>query len=264
MWAAMIRVVVASALVIAASTPAWADPSQKKAKAARILHLVEEFSGHVIILKYGVDFHEYRRVMKAVQKIHEVKATAPMVVLEATLVRGRKRHAVVVTGVSPGAGGVARTLRGHLKRGGTKKPLTSLLGHGRAKGRRPGIVLGRLAARTLGVKTGGTLTLEPNLGGKTRPVKVVVAAVLRKLGMEHHDQKMAWMGLEATQAMLGQGDNVTAVEVRCAAVTVSPRVAVRINKTLGTPYRALDFYTLHQALLRSLGVKPPVAAKQKP
>lgn len=90
----MAVVAATAALVMCAS--AWADPAKKKINTARILRVVEDFNGHVTLLKYGVRFLDYQWVMKEVQNIGGVKSAAPMVIMEAALVHGTKRRGTVL------------------------------------------------------------------------------------------------------------------------------------------------------------------------
>jgi len=58
-------------------------------------------NAHVLVLKYGVDFDEYREVVAQAQERDEVAGAAPFVIHEMMLARGDKIAGVLVKGVDP-------------------------------------------------------------------------------------------------------------------------------------------------------------------
>ncbi|MEZ4254106.1 MAG: ABC transporter permease [Polyangiales bacterium] len=58
-------------------------------------------NAHVIVLKYGLDFGEYREVIDDSLKMPEVKGAAPFLVNEMMLAKGKRLSGVLVKGVAP-------------------------------------------------------------------------------------------------------------------------------------------------------------------
>jgi len=58
-------------------------------------------NAHVLILKYGLDFAEYREVVEHAEELPEVSGAAPFVIHEMMLAKGDRLSVVLVKGVSP-------------------------------------------------------------------------------------------------------------------------------------------------------------------
>ncbi len=58
-------------------------------------------NAHVLVLKYGLDFEEYRDVVAHAQRMPEVAGAAPFIINEMMLARGERISGVLVKGVDP-------------------------------------------------------------------------------------------------------------------------------------------------------------------
>ncbi|MEY4513578.1 MAG: hypothetical protein RLZZ450_5700 [Pseudomonadota bacterium] len=58
-------------------------------------------NAHVLILKYGLDFAEYREVVEHTEELPEVSGAAPFVIHEMMLAKGDRLSVVLVKGVDP-------------------------------------------------------------------------------------------------------------------------------------------------------------------
>lgn len=58
-------------------------------------------NAHVLILKYGLDFAEYREVVEHAEELPEVSGAAPFVIHEMMLAKGDRLSVVLVKGVDP-------------------------------------------------------------------------------------------------------------------------------------------------------------------
>lgn len=58
-------------------------------------------NAHVLVLKYGLNFEEYRDVIKRARKMPEVKGAAPFIINEMMLAKGDRLSSVLVKGVDP-------------------------------------------------------------------------------------------------------------------------------------------------------------------
>lgn len=59
-------------------------------------------NAHVLVLKYGLDFSEYREVVEHAEKLPEVTGAAPFVIHEMMLAKGDRLSGVLVKGIEPG------------------------------------------------------------------------------------------------------------------------------------------------------------------
>jgi lipoprotein-releasing system permease protein len=58
-------------------------------------------NAHVLVMKYGLDFQEYRAVVARARKMPEVKGAAPFFIAEMMLAKGDRLSGVLVKGVDP-------------------------------------------------------------------------------------------------------------------------------------------------------------------
>jgi lipoprotein-releasing system permease protein len=58
-------------------------------------------NAHVLVLKYGLNFEEYRDVIARARKMPEVKGAAPFIINEMMLAKGDRLSSVLVKGVDP-------------------------------------------------------------------------------------------------------------------------------------------------------------------
>jgi lipoprotein-releasing system permease protein len=58
-------------------------------------------NAHVLVLKYGLDFSEYREVMAHAEELPEVQGAAPFVIHEMMLAKGKRLSGVLVKGIDP-------------------------------------------------------------------------------------------------------------------------------------------------------------------
>jgi len=75
-------------------------------------------NAHVLVMKYGIDFTEYREVMKTVRELPEVKGVAPFVIQEMMISRGDHTAGVLLKGVDPDLLGSVLDLPKHISSGG--------------------------------------------------------------------------------------------------------------------------------------------------
>ncbi|HEY6876721.1 MAG TPA: ABC transporter permease [Polyangiales bacterium] len=74
-------------------------------------------NAHVLILKYGLDFSEYREVVDHAEELPEVEGAAPFVIHEMMLAKGDRLSGVLVKGVDPERLGRVLDLPAQMKSG---------------------------------------------------------------------------------------------------------------------------------------------------
>ena len=71
-------------------------------------------NAHVLVLKYGLDFEEYRDVMRRARQMPEVAGAAPFVINEMMLAKGDRLSGVLVKGIDPELVGSVLDMPTHL------------------------------------------------------------------------------------------------------------------------------------------------------
>ncbi len=230
-------------------------------------------NAHILILKYGLDFSEYRDVMTKCKALPEVEAAAPFVFNEMMLARGQRLSGVLVKGVDPKLVGQVLDLPKHIEkpRKVTQGQLDKLLLPSRDASdkelkRMPGIIIGGVLANKLEATVGDVLRLVSPLSGldlagwsaageipRSRDFKV---AGIFFSGFNEYDKRLVYVHLRDAQDFLNQGDVVTGVDLKIKNVFQARPLAKRIATLLGgTPYRAIDWSELNRNLFTALALQ---------
>jgi lipoprotein-releasing system permease protein len=78
-------------------------------------------NAHVLVMKYGIDFTEYRDVLRTVRELPEVRGAAPFVIQEMMISKGEHTSGVLLKGVDPKLLGEVLDLSKHIVEGGVDR-----------------------------------------------------------------------------------------------------------------------------------------------
>jgi len=78
-------------------------------------------NAHVLVMKYGIDFTEYRDVLRTVRELPEVRGAAPFVIQEMMISKGEHTSGVLLKGVDPALLGEVLDLSKHIVEGGVDR-----------------------------------------------------------------------------------------------------------------------------------------------
>lgn len=230
-------------------------------------------NAHVLVLKYGIDFAEYRRVIRDCEKVPGVVAAAPFVFNEMMLARGNRLSGVLVKGVDPERVGKVLDLPTHITQPRKVRPgdLPRLLQSSvDAKGKRldrvPGLIIGRELANKLDAKVGDPVRLISPLSGldaagwsasgelpRSRDFRI---SAIFYSGFDEYDKRLVYLHMRDAQTFFDQGDVVTGVEMKIKDVFQARILAKKIAAMLGgAPYRAVDWSELNHNLFTALAVQ---------
>ena len=78
-------------------------------------------NAHVLVMKYGIDFTEYRDVLRTVRELPEVRGAAPFVIQEMMISKGEHTMGVLLKGVDPKLLGEVLDLSKHIVEGDVER-----------------------------------------------------------------------------------------------------------------------------------------------
>ncbi|MEO6954970.1 MAG: ABC transporter permease [Polyangia bacterium] len=214
-------------------------------------------NAHVVVLKYGRDFSEWRDVLKSAASSPHVVAAAPFTFDEMLLSSGRGTSGALVKGIDPDSAGAVLDVADKLVQG----KLSDLNAPQTDDHARP-MLIGRELAKTLKVKVGDRLrVVVPNdlvMGdqasgaGRTESREYRVVGIFYA-GFDEYDRRLAYVALKDAQALLGGSDYVTGVEMRLDDLDRAPQVAAALfDKLGGSPYRVIDWQDLNHNLFSAV------------
>ena len=213
-------------------------------------------NAHVLVLKYGRDFSEYRDVLKTAQAMPHVTAAAPFTFDEMLLSSGRGTAGTLVKGIDPRTSSAVLDVGERMEKGRLADLAAS------DDGPRP-MLLGRELAKKLKVKIGDPLRLvipntdfqlgdQPSGVGETSTREFRVAGIFYA-GFDEYDRRLAYVSLKDAQALLGGQDYVTGVEMRLDDIDRAPMVGrALLDKLGGSPFRVIDWQELNRNLFTAV------------
>lgn len=195
-------------------------------------------NAHVLVMRYGLDFTEYREVMERALKVPGVLGASPFLFNEMMISAGDVLGGVMVKGIDPGSVDTVSDLRRYVQEG-TLDALQPA-GHG---GLPPGVVLGRELATKLGVSVGDAVLLVSPLKGldptsfsskDLAPTSsTFTVSGIYSSGFYEYDARLVFVHYRALQSFFRQPDSVTGVELKVDDIFATRSIARRVRVKLG-------------------------------
>lgn len=219
-------------------------------------------NAHLVVQKFGVDFSEYPMVTEKILATDGILAAAPFTFNEAILSDGKRGLGVLVKGINPkasdGVTGFARQLCADAM-------CTKMDPHNMPTfaddAQAPGVIVGFELFKQLHQPLGALVTLTTPLGiaaaGGQVPKRMQfrLQGVFRS-GMHEFDARLVYLGLKASQQLLGLGESVSGVEIRVQDPEQVELYTRRVLSTLGHyPYRTLDWRELNAGIFTALSLQ---------
>ncbi len=216
-------------------------------------------NAHILVMKYGRDFGDYRDVMKTAAALPHVAAVAPFTFEQMLLSSGRGTSGVLVKGIDPKAAGAVLDVGERLEKG----KLSDLEQAQTADDPAKPIFVGRELAKKLRVKMGDRLRLvvpssDMQLGDQPSGVGDIAMREFKVVGIfyagfDEYDRRLAYISLKDSQALMGGNDYVTGVEMRLDEMDLAPSIGrTLLDKLGGSPFRVLDWQELNHNLFTAV------------
>jgi len=214
---------------------------------------------HVVLMRHGGPFTDYRRVSQYVEKTEGVEAVTPFIYSQVMLRSSSGVSGAILRGIDPeSAGRVIKVLES-----GSLQKLKKMRQKKNTVGLEPGIILGKELARSLGVIRGDTVYLISSRGmispvGHMPAMKRFRVAGVFEAGMYEYDGSLAYIHLKDAQRILRMADAVTGIEVRVDDIYKAENIAKKIVGGLGFPYWARDWMQMNHNLFSALKLEKTV------
>ncbi len=222
-------------------------------------------NAHLIVIKFGQNFSEYREVISKVNEIKGIRGAAPFVLSEGMISSDTNLSGVIIKGIIPDEAIKVMDIGKNIESGSLSNlisPENVLLRTGNTvisgKDNLPGIIIGRELNKILHLNLGDVVTLFSPLGElspfgpmpKSRKFKIVG---IFYSGMYEFDQKFVYVHLSEAQKFFGLMQNVTGVEVTVNDIdkTVEMGEAIK-NKIGGYPYKVRNWMEMNRNLFSAI------------
>ena len=226
---------------------------------ADLKHRILGVESHVVLMRHGSPFSDYRGIFEQVINTDGVEAATPFIYSQCMLRSTSGVSGAVMRGIDPDSAGRVIKILDSL----VLLNLKQMHQGGSSTVSEPGIILGSELARNLGVGTGDVVHMMSFRGmispiGHLPAMKRFKVAGLFESGMYEYDKSLAYIHLNEAQKILRMGDSVTGIEVRVNDIYDASNIAEAIVADLGFPYWAKDWMRMNRNLFSALKLEKTV------
>lgn len=217
---------------------------------------------HIVLMRYGSTFTEYREVLDYLKSVQGVEAATPFIYSQTMLRSAAGLSGAVLRGIDPlSAGKVIKNLDG------TALQTSEDDGSEDETVKIPGIILGKELAKTLGVGQGDVIYVISPRGmmspvGHLPAMKRFEVVALFESGMYEYDGSLAYIRLDEAQRLLRTDDAVTGIEIRLKHIYEAKNIGEKIVNGLAAKYSqrywARDWMQMNRNLFSALQLEKTV------
>lgn len=215
-------------------------------------------NAHVVVLSHDPDgITDTAKVLAAVEGAPGVIGASPFILSQVMLTTPRGVSGVMFNGIDPRRIARVAALPDEMVEGSVDA-LADRPAVVDGDQLRPGILLGRELARTLGVYLQDDVSVvspvgEPSpMGGMIPKIRVFRVVGIFATGMYEYDNSLAYVSVASAQEFLGMGTAVTGITVKTADFFHASETAAELQRRLGFPYWARDWIDMNRNLFSAL------------
>ena len=224
-------------------------------------------NAHLMVLKYGKDFSEYKQVIEKTANIPGVQSATPFVVNEGLVSSKKNVSGAIIKGIAD-LGDKNNYVLKYISEESLKnlaEPSLIPVVHDETINNNNsnindlgGVIIGKEMAVELQVMLGDVINIISPVGDigpsgaipKARPFRI---AGLFNSGMYEYDAKFVFIKLEDAQAFFGLNNTVTGVEYRVSDIEGTRKLASEIDRAIGGyPYYTRDWMQMNRNMFAAL------------
>ncbi len=206
---------------------------------------------HLVVMNNSTrSITDWKQVMDRIKSLDGINAVTPYIYGQAMLsARGRVRG-VIVRGIDPQSAPQVISLSNYLEKG-------SLSELQETEHEINGVIIGKELASANSLRIGDSIQLISPQGKRT-PIGAIPRVQnfkivgIFKSGMYEFDSNLVYMGLSEAQKFFEMGSGVTGIEVNLRNIYDAPKIASRIESTLGVPYWTRTWRDMYRNLFSAL------------
>ena len=230
-------------------------------------------NSHILVIKFGIDFRDYREIQEDIERIPGIAATSPFIFHEMIVTSGDKSAGILIKGVEPSTMAQVSDLPQYIRGAGAETLEQIEFDRFPDDGvkQTPRVLIGHTLADKLELEVGDTIritspleSLDPDRWSarEHRPSsnEFVVAGIYAS-GFHEYDNRLVMTDYHALQDFFHQGDVVTGIDIRVDDVFAVAPIGRALKKVLPSGrFRVLDWRELNHNLFTSLGMQRLVLA----
>jgi len=225
-------------------------------------------NAHIRVMSRTGQLDQHEEVMKKIEAVEGVEATAPFIYSQVMLRRGSLVSGAVLRGIDPSRAGRVVDLEKSVKDTDLRALAQPSNSDTRAKEGReapPGIILGKELSRLLAAYPGDEVYVISPFGGSLTPIggriphmKRFRVAGLFDSGMYDYDTSFAYVSIESAQQFLRLGQSVHGIEVKVGDIYSVDKISRSVLESLGTAYWTQDWMQMNKNFFSALKLEKVV------
>ena len=225
-------------------------------------------NAHIRVMSRTGQLDQHEEVMKKIEAVEGVEATAPFIYSQVMLRRGSLVSGAVLRGIDPSRAGRVVDLEKSVKDTDLRALAQPINSDTRAKEGReapPGIILGKELSRLLAAYPGDEVYVISPFGGSLTPIggriphmKRFRVAGLFDSGMYDYDTSFAYVSIESAQQFLRLGQSVHGIEVKVGDIYSVDKISRSVLESLGTAYWTQDWMQMNKNFFSALKLEKVV------
>lgn len=223
-------------------------------------------NSHILVLKYGIDFRDYRETQELIDGVDGVIATSPFIFHEMIATHDRKTAGILIKGIEPLEVARVSDIPKYADHDNVLEELVYDRFPKDGVKESPRVLIGRTLADKLGAERGDKIqitspleSLDPDRwsakGHNPSSNHFIVAGVYDS-GFHEYDSRLVMTDYRALQDFFNQGDMVTGIDIRVKDVFAVHLITKDIESVIPAGrFRVLDWRELNHNLFTSLGLQ---------
>jgi len=228
-------------------------------------------NSHLLIIKFGIDFRDYREIQDTLSKIDGVTATSPFIFHEMIATHEKNSAGILIKGVEPNTVREVSDLPQYMPEPDAIQEIEYERFPADGKKETPRVLIGKTLAEKLELEVGDKLqvtspleSLDPDRwsSDEHRPSsRGFIVSGIYSSGFHEYDSRLVMTDYRALQDFFNQGDVVTGIDLRVDDVFAVGRIGERVNDAIPKGrFRVLDWRELNHNLFTSLSLQRLVLA----
>jgi len=225
-------------------------------------------NAHIRVMNLSGKLDQHKEVIKKIETIEGVEATAPFIYSQVMLRCGPHVSGAVLRGIDPSRAGRVVDLEKSVKKTDLYA-LERVSNHNTyTKEERkvpPGIILGKELSRLLTAYPGDEVYVVSPFGGSLTPIggriphmKKFKVVGLFDSGMYDYDTSFAYVSIESAQQLFRLGQSVHGIEVKVNDIYNVDKISGSIRECLGTTYWTQDWIQMNKNFFSALKLEKTV------
>ena len=225
-------------------------------------------NAHIRVMSRNGQMDQYEEVMKKIENVKGVEASAPFIYSQVMLRRGSSVSGAILRGIDPSRAGQVVDLEKCVKDsdlGALARGVNSESPEDAENGKVPAIILGKELSRLLTAYPGDEVYVVSPVGGSLTPtgnriprMKKFQVVGLFDSGMYDYDTSFAYVSIGVAQQLLRLGDAVHGIEVKVDDIYRVDEISRSILQSLGVAYWTQDWMQMNKNFFSALKLEKTV------